>query len=174
MSAIPVLYNNCYGGFCFSDEFEAEYTRRTGRPINTEKRLFRLCGPESIRCDPVAVTIFREMGSEWSSGRNAAIELTEVHPIFEHYWTIEESEGDEFVRVCVSDALADILDDFMETGDLERLRERHAAIKGAWLPGRVPTVGAETDLKTTIPTAAVSVPSPDVGSDGAYSYFGLG
>ncbi len=128
---MKILYNNSYGDFSFSKEFDDEYIRRTGKKPNTEARIFRLVGPESIRTDPVAVALWEEKGSEWCSGPGAAIELYEIPAVFEHYWEIEENNGDESVRVLISEALADILHDYMGSGDMATLVTRYRAIMSA-------------------------------------------
>ncbi len=127
---IKILYNNCYGGFNFSDEFATEYKRRKGETISARGRLYRI-GENSIRCDPVAVAIFEEFGSERSSGEASAIELCEIPAIFGHFWEIDEYDGDETVRVNVSQAYADILHAYMSSGDLATLVTQYRSIKTA-------------------------------------------
>ena len=123
-----VLYNNCYGiGFSLSDAFIAEYERRAGRKINITRALFNR-GSGSIRCDPIAVALAEEKGTEWTSGAGSEIRIYEVPAVFERYWEIEENDGDEYVRILVSEALADILHTFMDTGDRDALNAQYAAI----------------------------------------------
>jgi len=129
MTTFSILYNNCYGGFAFSDVFLEEYEGRTGKKLDTYKALFRL-GAESIRCDPVAVAIFQERGGEWCSGPNSQIEAFSCPMALAKYWEIDEYDGDEHVRVLVSDALADILHTFMQTGDRVALNRQYAVIMG--------------------------------------------
>lgn len=122
-----VLYNDCYGSFNFSEAFLAEYKARTGCVLDTYKALFRR-GPNSIRCDPMAIAIVEERGSEWASGTGAYISIREFPAVFAHYWEVEEYDGDEHVRIDVAAALADILQTFMETRDLPTLERQYAAI----------------------------------------------
>ena len=49
--------------------------------------------------------------------------------MFEKYWEIDAYCGDETVRILYSDALADILDTFMDGGDIDILYRQYAAIK---------------------------------------------
>lgn len=121
-----VLYNNCYGAFNFSDTFSKEYEKRAGRAINS-----LLLGKESIRCDPIAIAIFEEKGSEWCSGMDAMLEIREVPSVFEKYWEIDDYLGDEHVRILVSEALADILHTYMQTGDRAALDQQYATIMAA-------------------------------------------
>jgi len=128
---MKVLYNNCYGGFCFSDAFLAEYKTRTGQTIENYKTIFRR-GRQSIRCDPVAIAIVEEKGSEWASGSHSSIAIHEFPAVFDRYWEIEECEdGDEGIHFNISDAFADILHTFMETRDLPALESQYAAIMDA-------------------------------------------
>lgn len=142
-ATIKVLYNDCYGGFAFSNAFLKEFQARTNRTLDTYKALFRL-GASSIRCDPVAIAIFEEHGSEWCSGPNAALEVFEFPALFAEYWSIEDYDGEERVHVDVNAALADCLATFMDTRDLRTLERQYAAIEAAkkvmW---RAPLVPAE-------------------------------
>lgn len=131
IGTIKILYNNCYGGFQFSAEFEAEYKRRTGRDVTRDGGLYRT-GPGSIRCDPVAVAIFEEFGSEWSSAPGVcALEIHTIPAVFERYWEVDESDGDESIRVNAMEAYADMLHTFMGTGDQAALVQQYRAIKSA-------------------------------------------
>ena len=125
---IKVIYNDCYGGFGFSEQFAAEYEKQAGTPLNEEKRLYHR---RDLRMDPVAIKILEEKGSEWSSGPYAQLVVASIPNIFEKYWEVDEYDGNETVRVAISDALADILDTFMENGDKAALDKQYAAIKSA-------------------------------------------
>jgi len=125
---MKILYNDCYGvGFSLSDAFIAEFEIRTGRKIHAQKVLFQR-GIGSIRCDPIAIAIVEEKGSAWASGPGSQIVIFEIADVFESYWEIEENEGDEYVRVLVSEALADVLHTFIETGDEATMRKQYKAI----------------------------------------------
>lgn len=127
---MKILYNNSYGGgFAFSEEFNVEYKARTGASPRTYERL--LPSAESIRVDPIALAIVGEKGAEWVSGPHALIEIREIPNIFAHYWSIDEYEGEETVRVDVNEALADILHTFMESGDRTMLETQYKAIMDA-------------------------------------------
>ena len=131
LTNISILYNDSYGDFCFSPEFEAEYKRRTGKPTYVTERLLRLVGPESIRMDPVAIALWQDRGSEWCSGPGAAVLLRILPAVFERYWTIDEYSGSETVHVNVDEAYADALHDYMDTGDHGRLVDRYRMIRAA-------------------------------------------
>ena len=147
-----VLYNNCYGGFNFSEEFVAEYEKRVGHRLDTYQALFRM-GEASIRCDTTAVAIFREKGGRWCSGIGSRIEAYEFPAIFARYWEIEDYEGDERVRILVSEALADILHEFMTTNDRAELDRQYAAITAA-------AHMLNVDARVTTPPPEHDVPAP--------------
>jgi hypothetical protein len=127
---MKILYNDYYGGFTFSDAFLAEYKNRTGKELNVVNALFRI-GSNSIRCDPVAIAIVEERGAKWSSGEAADLAIYEIPDVFANYWEIDEYDGNETVRVNVTEALADILDTYMETRDLVSLERQYKIIKEA-------------------------------------------
>jgi hypothetical protein len=119
--AMRVLYNDDYGTFNFSDAFMAEYVVQTGKEL--------IMFDPRFRCDPIVLKIFDQNGSEWSSGPNASLKVYEFPDMFEKYWEIDAYCGDETVRILYSDALADILDTFMDGGDIDILYRQYAAIK---------------------------------------------
>lgn len=127
---MKVLYNDCYGGFNFSEAFLAAYKTRTGRALDPDRALFRV-GPNSIRCDPDAIALVEQHGSEWASGPHAYIAIREFPDLFAHYWSIDEYDGSETVQISVSDVLADALDTFMATRDLATLERQYLAIQAA-------------------------------------------
>lgn len=127
-ATLKILYNDCYGGFHFSPEFEAEYERRTGKKIQ------EICpyGPNhAIRADPTSISIFEEKGTEWCSGRFSSIKVHTIPAAFAKYWDIDEYDGDETVRVNIEEALADILETYMQTGDHAAMIDQYRRIKTA-------------------------------------------
>lgn len=125
METIKVLFNDCYGGFGFSPSFLAEYKARTGKEIKAAHARWN----KELRHDPVAVAIWLEKGSAWCSDRaGSSIQMREIPAVFERYYEITDYDGDESVRVQVSDAMADALETFMEFGDREALNRQYAAI----------------------------------------------
>jgi hypothetical protein len=127
---IKILYNDCYGGFNLSDEFKAEYERRTSKKINVCYSYIGT-GSDSIRVNPIAVAIFEEKGSDWCSGPSSMIKLLTIPAIFNNYWHIDECEGDETVAVNVEGALADILETYIQTGDHGVMLEQYRRVKTA-------------------------------------------
>jgi hypothetical protein len=127
---MKILYNDTFGSFEFSEAFLAEYKSRTGKELNIVTALFHT-GANSIRCDPTAISLFEERGSEWVSGPNACLAIRDIPDLFARYWDIDESDGNETVRVNVSDALADVLDTYMETRDHAALERQYASVRDA-------------------------------------------
>lgn len=108
---IPILYNRCYGGFNFSKAFVQEYFRR--RPTSTlPKPTHMIYGgfehDEIRRTDPLAVAIFEEKGSEWSSGQHAELFLKHVPTDLVKYMHIGEYDGWECVAVDWEKAFNDL------------------------------------------------------------------
>jgi hypothetical protein len=127
---MKILYNDTFGGFDFSDAFFDEYKTRTGKELNLSTELYHT-GPNCIRCNPVAIAIFEEKGAQWSSGPSAELAIYEVPDVFANYWEIDEYDGNETVRVNVTEALADILDTYMETKDHAVLEQQYKTVKEA-------------------------------------------
>lgn len=161
-----VLYNNSYGdGFVFSEAFLAEYEARTSKKLDTIKALMRI-GPDSIRCDPVAIAIFKEKGAEWCSGPTSDLALREFSNVFDRYWEIEEQDGDEHVRLLVSEALADILHEFMRTGDRVTLdRQYKAIVSAAVTSSEYAPVVLKSEVKDVISHVGVGYGYFDDGSE---------
>ena len=132
-----VLFNDCYGDFCFSDAFASEFLKRTGSTIDEDGRQY-LVGVNSIRCDTVVLQIFDEFGSAWCSGPECVLAIYEVPGIFERYWEIDDYGGNETVRIRVDEVLVDILETFIESGDrVAMLNKYHLVCQAA---GRTPVV----------------------------------
>jgi hypothetical protein len=171
--SFKVIFNDCYGGFQFSAAFEAEYRKRTGWDLMTEKRLFRN-GPESVRRDSVAIALLEEKGTEWSSGTNSYLAIRVIPALFERYWSIEDYDGNESVYVNVPEAYADLLHVYMGDGDHAKLTDGYRRVRssaralteaqGLLKPAEVG--GALTDSATK-----AAAPSTDVSSSRGYSFF---
>ena len=126
---IKILYNDCYGGFNFSNEFTAEYEERTSKKIGEHRYIGS--GSDSIRIDPVAIAIFEERGREWCSGLRASLEIRQIPATFAKYWEIEEYDGNEYVVVNVDGALADVLETYIQTGDHVAMLNQYRHVKTA-------------------------------------------
>lgn len=128
---MKLLYNSRIGtGIIqfFSEEFEAEYMARTGQiPTVTAGAL------RAIRSDPIAIAIYEEKGSKWSSGSGCCLALFEIPDLFEKYWTIQPQEfsDSEELEVDVNEVYADILHIYMETGDAGALADGYRKVRAA-------------------------------------------
>jgi len=145
---VKILYNDCYGGgFQFSPAFIAEITRRTGGKVDAADSWRLLAGADSLRCNPVVVALFEEKGAEWSSGPECSLALRDISDIFAGYWEIEESEGNEYVRILVAEAMADLLQTYMDSArtpaDLVLLTEQYARIDAARTVLNTPPLDAD-------------------------------
>lgn len=153
---VKILYNDCYGGgFQFSPAFIAEITRRTCGKVDAANAWRLLGGADSLRCNPVVVALFEEKGVEWSSGPECSLALREIPDIFAGYWEIEECEGNEYVRVLVAEAMADLLQTYMESprtpADLTLLTEQCERIAAARAALDAPPLDVE---RSSAPPAA--------------------
>lgn len=179
-TTIKILYNDCYGGFGFSEEYAAAYKERTGREVNTFSQLFR-----AIRADPVAVELFERLGAKRASGENASLSVREIPALFERYWTIEEYDGNEWVYVNVNEAYADLLHQYMDSGDSAALCDGYRAVKAAAerlfkssgiglgddeIVGALATAAAPPILKRP----SIVDEEDDYSRTVGYSYFGIG
>ena len=124
-----ILYNDCYGGFNFSNEFMTDYEERTGKKISENRYIGS--SSDSIRIDPVAIAIFEEHGSEWCSGIKSRLEVRKIPAAFMKYWEIEEYDGNEYVVVNVDGALSDVLETYIQTGDHATMLSQYRHIKTA-------------------------------------------
>jgi len=165
---LKIIYNDCYGGFKFSEAFETEYKKRTGWDLMTEKRLFHL-GAQSVRRDPVAIALLEEKGAEWSSGENSYLAIRNIPSLFESSWSIEEYDGNETVYVNTHEAYADILHVYMADGDHAKLTDSYRRLRTA---ARV-LIEAEKYLAPAEVGggAAVSATTTDVSSSTGYGFF---
>lgn len=101
---LPILYNKCYGGFDFSTAFVQEYFRRRPtsklpKPTHAQTISGSFDHDTIRRTDLLAIAIFEEKGSEWSSGKHSKLCLHHVPADLFKYVYIGEYDG--FESVCV-------------------------------------------------------------------------
>jgi hypothetical protein len=172
---IKILYNDSYDGdFGFSEALEAEYKKRTGRETRTTSRLFRI-GADSVRRDPVAIALVEEMGADSASGVGAYLQIREIPALFERYWSVESSFGTESIHVDVNEAFADVLHQYMDSGDLGSLVKQYRAVKTAasQLSRAEDAIGLRAeDLLAPVPVLKVrESSSTDEHGGSGYGYF---
>ena len=99
---MKVLYNDCYGGFGFSEEFVKEFNKRY-----PEKKIHRY---SRERVDPDIIALVEEMGLNKSSGVCAKIRIQEIPDDVEY--DIHEYDGEETVSWHVPnvEVIQDLLD----------------------------------------------------------------
>ena len=175
MTTIKILYNDSYDAdFGFSEELEAAYKARTGREINTTVRLYRI-GADSVRRDPVAIALVEALGTERASAPGAYLQVREIPEMFERYWSVESAFGTETIHVDVNEAFADVLHDYMDTGDVAVLVTRYRKVKTA--AGQLTTGDAAIGLREADRAPLLKRDTGDgtderSGGDYCYSYFG--
>ncbi len=152
MPVMKIIYNDCYGSFCFSADFLAEYKARTGATIRAY--IDTLPGPHSVRCDPAAVALLEERGTEWSSGPGAYLSVYKLPTIFKDCWEIDEYDGNETVRVNFANAYANLAHVFMKTGDHEGFVKSYRALDEARLQihemNEAREVGIDVEVKAEL------------------------
>jgi hypothetical protein len=92
-----ILYNNCYGGFGYSQQAMDEYTRRK----QIEDPTF-LSPPSSYYCspnDPLMIQLFREYGSTWMSDRHSKIAIKTFPAEYYDCLSFHEYDGRESVSI---------------------------------------------------------------------------
>jgi hypothetical protein len=101
---MKIIYNACYGGYGFSKQFIDEYNKR----FQTSKNIDEY--DESLRTDENAIKLLEEMGSEFSSGYYADLEIAEIPDGVEY--TISEYDGIERVKwdVPKNEIIQDLID----------------------------------------------------------------
>lgn len=90
---IEYLYNNCYGGFAFSEEFEKEFDRRF-----PEKAHILLRYGNEKRYDPDVVALWKEMGNKASAPYSKIVSKLVPEKYIQD---VEVTEYDGMESVCV-------------------------------------------------------------------------
>jgi hypothetical protein len=113
MDTIQILYNKCYGGFKFSDDFKEELKKRLGQKIEYRH--------ENYRDHPEAIKLFLEKGSEWSSYSYSELALYEFPKKFKNFWSIHDYDGMENIYIRVDSAIAYAVDEYLKNPTPETL-----------------------------------------------------
>ena len=128
LNLVGYLYNRCFGGFSFSDNFVKRINEdRKGTGLNP---IMNYC---ERRTDSDIIALLKEWGSEKSSGSCAKLEVCWIPAEFLKYANIHETGGREVIRVKYNEIYADLLKGFMEERKvnsaltLEDLEKRYAA-----------------------------------------------
>lgn len=127
MDKIGVLFNDCYGGFGFSDEFALELGNRIGEAISHRYKHHR------YRDHPETVKLFIEKGSEWSSGEYSKLDIEYIPAFMKDYYHVAEYDGMESVIVNTNRMIVDKLDEYLKSESLTKdwLSEQVKLIRSA-------------------------------------------
>jgi hypothetical protein len=95
---VRVLYNNCYGGFTFSQEAFLEINQRL--TLQDRKPLTSVHSYVSIsdRYDPIFLQVYDLLGSRFS-GKHSSIQVELVDEKCKHFIDITEYDGLESVEI---------------------------------------------------------------------------
>ena len=121
-----VLYNDCYGGFSFSEEFETEYNKRHGE--DDEAHAHR-------RTNSNILSLFKEMGKKANS-QYSHIRITQIPKELMKYMNIHEYDGVESVTINFEEALSDLMKETYKnnflTDEIKKKYERIQLLKKAY------------------------------------------
>lgn len=98
-----VIYNDCYGYFGFSDEFEEELSRRVSPAAPPT-----LSGHISVRTHPAVLALLKEWGKKRSSAEGACLRIQSVPSMFlpKFIDILDYDEGKEMVFINTNRAIA--------------------------------------------------------------------
>lgn len=134
LELVGYLFNTCYGGFSFSDEFQGAYNERR-KQAGLEPIELSYYGTNEERSDPMIVQLYQEFGSKKASGHCSRLSLYWVPKDLLDYVDKHEYDGTESVGVDSSQIYTKLLKDFMEkyendkTITLEELYKQYTNIK---------------------------------------------
>ena len=130
LELVGYLYNDCYGGFSFSEKFVERINA-----IRKETGLKPLSKHSQERTDPTVISLFQEMGSKGASGNYAQLVLDWIPKEFLPYTTVSEYDGEENVCISSAEIYADVLKGFLSdwekdsTLGVEELNRRYRRAK---------------------------------------------
>lgn len=107
-----VLYNACYGGYGFSEEFNNEYNKR--HPSNEAVEEDYSYG----RTNPHTIQLFKEMGPEKANSDYSDIKIAKIPKELLKHMNIDEYDGFESISVDYKDAFSDLMKETYKTGQL--------------------------------------------------------
>lgn len=93
---IPVLINNCFGGFGIS-KIACDAYNQLVTAIDPDAKRINSMGMGVDRHDPFLVAIFSELGSERFSDKHSKIEIEMIPKKYENYYHISEYDGIESI-----------------------------------------------------------------------------
>ncbi len=108
LDLVAYLYNTCYGGFSFSDEFIERLNEK-----RKEKGLEPLHTHSDERTDPQVIETFQELGWRKSSGRCARLHIHWFPSEFIGYIITHEYDGVESVGINKDEMDKELLRKFL-------------------------------------------------------------
>lgn len=117
-----VIFNNCYGGFVFSDLFINEFEKEYGDKISKHDA--------SLRDDPRIIDLFNKLGSEASSGNHSKLKIIYLPAEIAEYYYVSEYDGVEDVHVSFDELYEKLLLEALnESADKIKIKEKYEFFK---------------------------------------------
>lgn len=136
LDLIPFLYNTCYGGYAFTDEFmERLNERRVAAGLEPYQSSYSISYGTRHRYDPMITGLFQEMGSVNVCEPYSKIAIEWIPKEFIERAEINEYDGKECVNVNIQEIYSEILKEFLKewasNGNLrvEELNRRYERVK---------------------------------------------
>ena len=126
LNLVGYLYNSCYGGFGFSEEFQTKLNERRVAAGKEPIEYFR-----EERTDPMYIELFNELGSKRSSDWAARLTMRYFPEAFLKYVLVNEYDGRESPSIVYSEIYEDLMKGFFSEREknpeltLEELEQRY-------------------------------------------------
>ena len=99
MTEIPVLYNNCHGGWSPSQQAIELYNRRMTQLNPTYKPITDLDLENVNRHDPILVQIYHELGKDFDGHYYSQTQIEYIDEKYADYYHLQDFDGYETVVV---------------------------------------------------------------------------
>jgi len=123
---IPILFNNCYGGYMISEKALNEYNKRK---LKLDEKFIKITNCSFIkRIDPILFNIYKEFDPKDFNVNYSLITHQYIKKIYEKYYTINEYDGLECVGININqyklDKIEEIINDTIKSQDekIENIR----------------------------------------------------
>jgi hypothetical protein len=116
---IQVLVNECYGGFSLSEQAKKVYAERT-HARDASGNLKKIYDFTLERHDPILVQIYNEFKqtNETFHGSCAKINAVTIPKKYEFFYTIDEYDGKEGLRINHKEYILDQIHDILKRTDI--------------------------------------------------------
>lgn len=119
LDLVGFIYNEKYGGFCYSEKFIERLNEK-----RVEKGLEKIVGSpyelsfkKSLRFDPISIEVFNELGREESSGSASTLNIKWFPKVFIKFVRIDEYDGEETLFMDTNKIYSHMLENFFERED---------------------------------------------------------